>query len=169
MIINQPSYLIAELSGDIVPIVQQFRRQYNPDRVGWPVDITIAGSSGVGTFTEGQVLSEIVDKLEHIIHSNYFTEVEFTGVERFSNTGIYYLSPKRKKFDKLHDEVVKSGVMFNDNAWSYNPHCTLISGSSDAEYVSELFSGINTPNHAIIESISIYQPKMNGGNCLYRF
>jgi 2'-5' RNA ligase len=169
MIINQPTYLIAELSGDIVTLVQQFRRQFNPDRVNWPIDITIAGSSGIGTFSHGQKLSEVIDKLEFIIYSNNFTEVEFTGVDHFDNTGIYYLVPKRKKFDVLHQAVINSEVIFNSNSWPYNPHCTLRAGSDEIQEFNDIFSKINVPKSAIIECISIYQPETNSGNRLHRF
>lgn len=64
MKINAPTYLIAELSGEIVPFVTDLRKEYNPSHVAWPVDITIAGSSGVGTVLEGQEIDEVIETFE---------------------------------------------------------------------------------------------------------
>ena len=56
MRIITPTYLIAELSGEVVNFVTERRELHNPDRTAWPVDITIAGSSEIGTIKEGQQL-----------------------------------------------------------------------------------------------------------------
>lgn len=60
MNIDKPTYLIAELGGDVVRLVRTMRERFNPNNVLWPTDITIAGSSGVGTLKNGQPLDQIV-------------------------------------------------------------------------------------------------------------
>ncbi len=169
MRINQATYLIAELAGDAVPFVLDQRRRFNPDRVEWPVDITIAGSSGIGTFKEGQHLQDIIDSLSSILFSNSLFSVIFTGIECFQGTGIYHLTPEREKFDRLHTSVAKSGVLFNLNSWPYTPHCTLRVGSSRSSECDKLFSSVVIPEESPIECFSIYQPKSNGGRRLHRF
>lgn len=62
MKIIKPTYLIAELSGDVVELVRSMRLRYNPDNVFWPADITVAGSSGLGTVKEGQELEDVIEK-----------------------------------------------------------------------------------------------------------
>ena len=57
MNIDKPTYLIAELGGDVVELVRSMRQRFNPNNVLWPADITIAGSSGVGTLKDGQSLA----------------------------------------------------------------------------------------------------------------
>ena len=113
MQIEKPTYLIAELGGDVVPLVLEMRQRFNPDNQYWPADITIAGSSGVGTLKLGQDLAHVVEKFSPIIERLAFTELAFSTVERFPDTGIYYLNPERQKFDRLHQAIIGSDVEFD--------------------------------------------------------
>ena len=136
MKIDKPTYLIAELEGDIEKYVTDLRNQFNPERVLWPIDITIAGSSGLGPIFEGQALNLVISVIEKVISTFYFDDVVFNELDRFTNTGIYFLKPTRDKFDVLHEALNESKVLFNANSWPYNPHCTLCSKS---ESNKELF------------------------------
>ena len=117
MIITHPTYLIAELTGDVVPLVKSMRERFNPDNVYWPADITIAGSSGIGTLKHGQNIDEVVDRLSPIVQKYGFEELEFLSIERFPDTGIYYLVPEREKFDLMHQAVLRSELEFNKSEW----------------------------------------------------
>ena len=168
-LIDKPTYLIAELEGDVVPLVQNARERFSPGHIEWPVDITVAGSSGLGTIKEGQPLEEVVAGLEPIIKMLGFTEVTFRSIERFPQTGIYYLLPHRDKFDILHKAVASSGICFNENKWPYNPHCTVRSGPEPTEEADTFVRSIKIPVAASIKCFSLYQPKLNGGFCAHRF
>jgi len=156
MHITQPTYLIAELTGDVIPLVTGFRRRFNPDRITWPVDITIIGSSGIGTIKEGQNLSKIIDLLTPIIEKYSFNTVEFISVSRFPNTGIFYLEPKAEPFNLLHNEVVKSGILFNHNEWPYNPHCTLRASDEFTDECTKEFSELLIPRKVSIHFMIQY-------------
>lgn len=169
MKITKPSYLIAELEGDVVPLVLEMRKRFNPSNQNWPADITIAGSSGIGTIREGQDLQEVIDKLTPIIRRYSFTEINFIGVSRFPNTGIYYLLPERAGFDRIHRAVLDSGVKFNNNEWPYTPHCTLRWSNDDAPECKKLFESLSLPENSTIDCFSLYQPETSGGNRVHRF
>ena len=169
MRINKPTYLIAELKGDVVPLVCNMRKRFNPAQIMWPVDITIAGSSGIGTIKEGQDIKEIVACLEPIISKNKFSAINFISISRFTGTGIYHLVPERELFDKLHTAVSASGVLFNENKWPYNPHCSLRSGPEPTKECDVLFETVELPQKAFIDSFSLYQPEPYGGYRAYRF
>ena len=169
MKINKPTYLIAELAGDVVPLVYDLRKRFNPGHTNWPVDITIAGSSGIGTIKEGQSVFEVVDILKPIISKFSFFEVSFTSINRFPGTGIYHLIPEREPFDMLHKAVVNSGVLFNENPWPYNPHCTLRAGSETTEECEILFKSMHIPKNVTIQCFSLFQPEINGGFRIHRF
>lgn len=145
----------------------ELRKEYNPERVLWPVDITIAGSFGIGTFSEGQDIEGIIESLEPLISEHYFTDVEFTGIKHFQNTGIYYLQPKRELFNRIHKAVTSSGVCFDTNHFPFKPHCTL--KASQPSRRDEVFQRIEFPKLAKIECFSLYQPKPNGGLRLHKF
>jgi len=169
MKVSTPTYLIAELSGDVVPLVLDMRKRFNPKNTHWPADITIAGSSGVGTLKDGQHLNEVVEQLTPIVREFGFTDIEFVSVSRFPNTGIYYLMPAREKFDCLHKAVVHSTVEFNESDWPYNPHCTLRWHDDDAKECKTLFDSLKLPIESAVDCFSLYQPQKNGGCRVHRF
>ena len=169
MKIDKPTYLIAELEGDIEKYVTDLRNQFNPERVLWPIDITIAGSSGLGPILEGQALNLVISEIEKVISTFYFDDVVFNELDRFTNTSIYFLKPTRDKFDVLHEALNKSKVLFNANPWPYNPHCTLCSKSESNKELDLAFSEAAFPKTANIRCFSLYQPYNNGGYRLYKF
>lgn len=167
--IAKPTYLIAELGGDVVELVRSMRSRFNPDNVLWPADITIAGSSGVGTLEYGQSLDEVIEIMTPIIAKLAFTKVVFTGIERFPNTGIYYLNPIRDRFDEMHKAIVLSGLAFSDNPWPYNPHCTLHWKDENTAEIEAFFKTVEIPSDSFIDCFSLYQPQKRGGTRAYKF
>lgn len=167
MIIAKPTYLIAELSGEVVPLVNRFRAEYNPERVAWPVDITIAGSSGVGVLDEGEDVEDVIRKLSPVVEKNFFSEVHFLEIGNFPGTGSYFLFPERCVFDNFHKDVIESGVKFKNSPFPYTPHCTLKEGRPMAS--DKVFEALEFPEISRIECFSLYQPWANGGNRLHRF
>jgi len=168
MKIDRPTYFIAELSGDVEPLIYGLRNKHNPERTLWPVDITIAGSSGVGTIKEQQALYEVVSKLAPIVERLSFETVRFRSVGQFPGTGIFYLEPERENFDKLHSAIIKSGILFNASRWPFNPHCTLAVVSNDEKY-ADLIRSVELPKETKIGCFSLYQPEPNGGARIHRF
>jgi 2'-5' RNA ligase len=169
MRINNPTYLIAELDGDVVPMVNALRKRFNPGRTQWPVDITIAGSSGIGTIKEEQIVGKVINLISPIISKHGFTQVNFRSISRFHNTGIYHLVPERAQFDVLHKAVANSGILFNENNFPYTPHCTLRAGHSPTEECNTLFKTMSIPDNVTIKCFSLYQPKPGGGIRIHCF
>lgn len=169
MKLDKPTYLIAELKGEIEDYVYNLRSNFNPDRTSWPTDITIVGSSGIGTISEGQELDFVVSEIREVLSSYQFKGVVFEKLERFPNTGIYVLKPFRDKFDALHEAIKASRVAFNENPWPYNPHCTLCAMRENTIELESAFSGATFPTSANIRCFSLYQPEANGGSRIHKF
>ena len=169
MQISEPTYLIAELKGDVTNLILGLREKYSPAQINWPTDITIAGSSGLGTIREGQDLNSIVELLAPILKKHPFREIKFTSVKCFSGTGIYYLEPSGEKFVTLHNAVADSGVLFHRNKWPYRPHCTLRSGAEATEKLDQTFKQMTIPKNTEIDCFSLYQPRVNGGLRIHQF
>lgn len=169
MKIDKPTYLIAELQGEIEDYVYSLRSKFNPDRTSWPTDITIVGSSGLGTISEGQDIDYVVSELNNVLSSYSFKDVIFEDLSRFPDTGIYVLKPFRDKFDLLHKAIKETRVTFNDNPWPYNPHCTLCAMRDNSEELESEFSDMPYPTSAKIRCFSLYQPEENGGSRIHKF
>jgi len=169
MDINKPTYLIAELKGEVVELVRSMRQRFNPDNVLWPADITIAGSSGVGTLKSSQSLDRIIEVVTPIIARLQFKVVKFTGIEKFPDTGIYYLKPDRNQFDEMHEAVVSSGLEFEESPWPYNPHCTLCWKNESTPEIDAFFNTVDIPKNTTIECFSLYQPEKIGGYRAHKY
>ena len=169
MNIDKPTYLIAELGGDVVELVRSMRQRFNPNNVLWPADITIAGSSGVGTLKDGQSLDHIIETITPIVSELKFKNVEFIEVGKFPDTGIYFLKPERDQFDKMHKSIISSGLEFNESPWPYNPHCTLHWKDKSTAELDEYFNSIEIPKNSVVECFSLYQPEKIGGTRAYEF
>jgi 2'-5' RNA ligase len=169
MKLDKPTYLIAELKGEIEDYVYGLRSKFNPERTSWPTDITVAGSSGIGTISEGQELEIIVSEIAGVLSSFQFEDVAFDELDRFPNTGIYVLKPIRDKFDALHEAIKATKVSFNESPWPYNPHCTLCAKRDNTEELDSAFSGASFPKSARIKCFSLYQPEANGGSRIHKF
>jgi len=167
--IDKPTYFIAELAGDVVELVRSMRNRYNPDNVFWPADITIAGSSGVGTLRYDQSMDQVIEALIPVVTKLKFSKVDFIGIERFPDTGIYYLKPERSKFDQMHRAAISSEIKFNDNPYPYNPHCTLRWKNENTPETEKFFNSVVIPKDTVVECFSLYQPEVRGGNRAYTF
>ena len=111
----------------------------------------------------------MINKLSPVIKEYGFTKVAFKSISRFPNSGLYHLVPERDQFDILHEAVVKSDILFNENKWPYNPHCTLRAGPSPTDECSSLFETMSIPINTSIKFFSLYQPVSCGGVRVYRF
>lgn len=169
MQIDRPTYLIAELGGDVIPVVSSLRNRFSPSHILWPVDVTITGSSGIGTIKEGQNVNMVVEYLEPIVIKHSFTDIKLRSIARFPNTGNYYFAPQRENFDILHRAVATSKVLFNANRWPYTPHCTLRSGPDATDECDALFRSMDIPSNVTIECFSLYQPEPYGGLRVHQF
>lgn len=120
------SYIVAEIPDPVRSKIQALRDSLNTSTAKLPVEITLAGSSGVGPIPVGTDLSLIEHHLERIFSRILPFRTKFSAIRRFPNTSIFYLEPfDRSPFDYLHQELRSSGITFTEIPWPYNPHCTL--------------------------------------------
>ena len=154
-----PSFIVAEIPEPVRSQVQAMRDSLNTLTAKLPVEITLAGSSGVGPIPPGTDLSLVQHHLEQILpHFSPF-RARFAAIRSFPNTAIYFLEPfDRAPFDQLHQALRDSGIPFSANQWPYNPHCTLRGGKPlDAAAASELASRPFPQEEFCINTISVYQ------------
>jgi 2'-5' RNA ligase len=156
--IEHSSYIVAEIPEPVRSQVQAIRDSLHTLTAKLPVEITLAGSSGVGPIPVGTDLSLIKRHLDRTLSDISPFRARFSAIRTFPNTSIFYLEPfDRSPFDHLHQELRISGIPFSEIRWPYNPHCTLRGGEPlDAEAASELLARSFPKEEFQINTVSVY-------------
>lgn len=151
-------YIVAEIPDPVRSQIQVLRDSLNTLTNKLSVEITLAGSSGVGPIPVGTDLSVIQSQLERILTKISPFRTRFSSIRAFPNTSIFYLEPfDRSPFDHIHRELRGSGIPFSECPWPYHPHCTLRRGEPlDAEAASGLLARSFPKEEFQINTVSVY-------------
>jgi hypothetical protein len=170
--IEHPAFIVAEIPEPVRSQIQVLRDSLKTITAKLPVEITLAGSSGVGPILPGVDLSLIKQHLDRVLLNYRVFSTQFSAIRVFPNTSIYYLEPlDRSPFDHLHQLLRTSGIPFCVNRWPYNPHCTVRGGAPlSHEAARELLSGSFPKEEFRIETVSIYHldPATQNHKLLYQ-
>lgn len=121
-----------------------------------PVEITIAGSNGVGVVETSQDLPEAYSILDRIAADTEPIETAFGPVTRFSGTDIFALTFENEApFHTLHQRIVKSGIQFRESPHPFQPHCTLRTRTPVSDADARLLMSIRVPGRFTLEEISV--------------
>ncbi|MCW8328832.1 2'-5' RNA ligase family protein [Photobacterium sp. SDRW27] len=158
MEISKPTYIVAELSGEVASWIHSTRVTLEPGIAHFPEEITLAGSSGVGPISKGQKLSVVISQLEQVLQSQPCIQFKFKGISHFPGTEIFFVEPEREDFDRLHAKIIETAIVFDDSPFPYNPHCTLKSLTSVESFHEDIISNLVIPvSEHCIRKISIYE------------
>ncbi len=165
--IEHSAYIVAEIPEPVRSQVQALRDSLKTLTAKLPVEITLAGSSGVGAVPAGTDLSLIKRLLDRTLADISPFHARFSAIRAFPNTAIFYLEPfDRSPFDQLHQALRSSGIPFSGIRWPYNPHCTLRGGQPlGADAASELAARTFPQAEFWINTVSIYQLDGTSLNC----
>jgi 2'-5' RNA ligase len=165
--IEHRSFIVAEIPEPVRSQVQALRDSLKTLTAKLPVEITLAGSSGVGPIPAGTDLSLIKRHLDRILRDISPFRARFSAIRMFPNTSIFYLEPfDRSSFDQLHQELRISGIPFSGNRWPYNPHCTLRGGKPlSAKAASKLAARSFPQEEFWINTVSVYQLDATALDC----
>lgn len=124
----------------------------------FPVEITVAGSSGIGAIRAQLHWPAVERDLRAFCARTAPISAEFGGVVRFPGTDIFSLAMgDPMPFEALHAALKQSGVRFEDNQFPFFPHCTLrMAGPLDEAMVSELFA-LRVPGRFVLTGLALYQ------------
>lgn len=153
-----PSYVVAEMPEPQRSAIQCLRDALCPETARLPVEMTLAGSSGLGPIPENLELPRLLDALEKAFSAFLPFRISFAGFRVFPQTGIVYLSPAdRAPFDRLHDALQLTKIPFTASPFAYTPHCTLRHGDSLPEQEWARIRGLHFPTEPfIVDTISVY-------------
>lgn len=123
---NRMFYVVVDIPEPVARAVTEARRRFSPMRAEYPVEIGIAGSSGVGPIHPDQADDEAFEILTEVAAAVSPFEARFTEVRRFPGTDLFHLAPaNRAPFDDMHARLLACGIQFYDSPHPYSPHCTI--------------------------------------------
>lgn len=159
------TFVVVDVPAEVERHVRDIRRRYASARQFLPVEITIAGSSGVGVFAADQDADAALEILAGIASSTGAFPIEFAAVQRFPETGTFYYSIKdASKIERLHERVARSGLRFTPSPYPFSPHLTIDTFEDAApDLERELLVLPVPPRRHFLESLSIYSLK--GWDC----
>ncbi len=152
------SFIVVEIPEPVRSGVQSLRNSLGTRIAKLPVEITIAGSSGVGPIPRGADLSLVERDLVRVLSPFRAFSSSFSAIRFFPNTSTFYLEPvDRSPFDQLHQAIRASGIPFSESRWPYTPHCTLRMGEPfSAEAAADLLRKPIPNEEFRIDTVSAY-------------
>ncbi|MCP3965401.1 MAG: 2'-5' RNA ligase family protein [Lentisphaerae bacterium] len=125
-IFASPTYIVLNVPSPVADEIRQMRRFLDIDRSHLSIEISLAGSNGLGTISAGQDQDFVFAEVDRIASLTKSFKAEFGIVEKFPDTGIFYYTViNPEPFKKLHNKLIESAIAFNPNPHQYEPHCTL--------------------------------------------
>jgi 2'-5' RNA ligase len=154
-----PTFIVLEIPSPISGAIQAIRDSLATPTARLPVEITVAGSSGVGPILPGADKNETETLLKSVLPKLKPFPARFHEIRRFPNTNIFYLAPHdRQTFDQIHATLKTSGIKFAASPWPYNPHCTLRGGPLNDNASADQILSLSFPKQDfIINTLSIYE------------
>lgn len=153
---NRLFYVVLDIPEPVAGAVTAARQRFSTLRAEYPVEVGLAGSSGVGPIVADQDDDQVFAALAEIAATTAPFECRFNGVQKFEGTDLYYLAPEnRAPFDALHRRLAASGIRFHDSPHSYNPHCTISGTKLDEAHQNEL-EALNIREPFVIDRLAVY-------------
>jgi 2'-5' RNA ligase len=148
--------------------VLRLRATYEPARLGFPIEITVVGSSGLGWFSPTQSRNTLVCHVREIAKNFRPFTFRFEKVARFPNSNVYYLSPRESApFHDFQRQLATCGLSFEPTPFTYTPHCTIVivPGTMDERTDAEIMS-CPIPNQEVhVASVSFYTVDLSSQHC----
>lgn len=154
-----PTYIVVNLPSPVAGNIREIRRRLDPERAGMSVEITLAGSGGIGTVMDGQMPETVFAEIDRIAAAMQPFEAEFSELNRFPATGIcYYTVRPAEPFIELQKMLAASAIVFNPCPFPYVPHCTLILHEDEQELKLRELRNLPIPDAKfMINTISVYR------------
>lgn len=153
------SAIVCEVQGTVKEQVQRLREKFDPVLANdIPVEITVAGSSGIGSITFGQDGAAILDELARIAKQLKPFEARLGSVTRFPGTDIFVFEVlPREPFETIYHWLLGSSIAFASSINPFFPHCSLhIWGKVEPEQEAEMMRQRITGSFWV-DSFAVYQ------------
>ena len=157
MNLANPTYICLDVPEPQASQVLELRERYCERLGAFPVELTIAGSSGIGAIRPQLDPRDVEARLRKVCQETAPISARFGAVVRFPDTDIFCLSlADPMPFEALH-AALKQGVRFEPSRFPFFPHCTLrMAGPLASGAVNELFA-VRLPGSFTLATMSLYQ------------
>jgi 2'-5' RNA ligase len=153
--------------------VRRLRAAYDHDRTSFPIEITVAGSSGLGWFSPNQSLELIVNHVREFAQKRSPFRCAFAGVEVFPASQVHYLALEDETpFHEFQRSLAASALQFEPTPFAYKPHCTIVRLRADDATAQAELSRFSVPRDGVtISSVSLYSVNLakNASHFIKRF
>ncbi|HGG57475.1 MAG TPA: 2'-5' RNA ligase family protein [Nannocystis exedens] len=142
MNLRNPTYICLDIPDPFREKVREIREAFCDRLPNFPVEITIAGSSGVGAIASDADWESVETKLLSVCSKTAPVVARFGGVVRFPGTDTFVLSlGDPVPFVSIHESLKFAGIPFEPNNFPFFPHCSLrMSGELSPEDIRRLFT-----------------------------
>jgi len=151
-------YLVLDLPKPVSEQVLAARLKYEPARYSLPAEITIIGSSGVGTIRTDQNPDVLESCLNRLAETTSPITSNFVDVRSFPGTEIFWFSVvDPNPFFELQKKIAGLDIKFNPMAHGFCPHCTIadLEGAGPEEHLEVL--KLEVPRDTfVLDCISLY-------------
>lgn len=164
------TYICLDIPSPIAEEVIHIRvQQRDTFRAALPIEITVAGSSGIGVFDETQDEREAFKILDAIAATTSPIHASFKKVIRFPHTDIFVMTlDDEQPFRALHLRIASSPIRFKSSPFPYTPHCTLRSRSPVTEQEVNKLLSLQITGTFVLDTISVYMLDTLPMTCLHR-
>lgn len=159
------TYIVLDMPRPIREHVQSIRERFSSPLTILPVEITVIGSSGVGTFHKEQELVATFELIDSVAADFAPFTTTFRRVTSFPNTGVFYYEPNDPQpFVELQSKIVSTGVKFNQSPFPFTPHCTIVKFDNPSQDLVDEILSLPVPGEPFaMDTLSIYS--LDGYDC----
>ncbi len=158
MDLGNSTYICLDIPEPHYSRVRDIREEHCDRLDNFPIEMTIAGSSGVGAIKSHHSWEEVERQLVEFCRHRPPIVTAFAGVVRFPGTDIFVLSMRDPgPFQAIHEALQHAGFEFEPSRFPFFPHVSLrMSGPLSEGDINELFR-LRIKGEFTMDTLSLYQ------------
>lgn len=151
--------VVLEVPFPVSQRIQELRERFDPVLArSVPVEITIAGSSGLATLAPGQDSGAVLAALQQIAAVIPPFTAAFGRAFRFPRSTVYALTVKPlRPFRELHQRLKTAPIKFLPSPFHFMPHCSLHIWGELPETLAQEILQTRIPERFTIRNMALYQ------------
>jgi hypothetical protein len=146
-----------ELPASVSKCVLDIRKRYDDRLAAFPAEITVAGSSGVGTIAAGQDAHVVLAALKQVANEHLPIHTHFVKISRFAIGPIIWLQPvDPTPFVAIQQALISTNIQFLPHKFGYTPHCSLSARDLAPDEVEALIQESFPRDVFVLSSLALY-------------